>query len=108
VVWFQGCTLGCPGCFNPATHGDGPESDVADVIAQLRAARDIEGISLSGGRSICREVHSSIGESSATEAQRAGPFHGRNDRVSSSSPARESVIGSNDRRMVSSRNRSPS
>ena len=17
VVWFQGCTLGCPGCFNP-------------------------------------------------------------------------------------------
>ena len=20
VVWMQGCTLGCPGCFNPATH----------------------------------------------------------------------------------------
>lgn len=49
VVWFQGCTLGCPGCFNPATHGDGPDSDVADVIAQLCAARDIEGLSLSGG-----------------------------------------------------------
>jgi anaerobic ribonucleoside-triphosphate reductase activating protein len=49
VVWFQGCTLGCPGCFNPATHGDGPESAVADVIVQLRAARDIEGLSLSGG-----------------------------------------------------------
>jgi anaerobic ribonucleoside-triphosphate reductase activating protein len=49
VVWFQGCTLGCPGCFNPATHGDGPESDLAGVIAQLRAARDIEGLSLSGG-----------------------------------------------------------
>ena len=49
VVWFQGCTLGCPGCFNPATHGDGPASDVGEVIAQLRAARDIEGISLSGG-----------------------------------------------------------
>lgn len=49
VVWFQGCTLGCPGCFNPATHGDGPESDVGEVIAQLRAARDIEGLSLSGG-----------------------------------------------------------
>lgn len=49
VVWFQGCTLGCPGCFNPATHGDGPATDVADVIAQLRAARDIEGLSLSGG-----------------------------------------------------------
>ena len=49
VVWFQGCTLGCPGCFNPATHGDGPASDVGEVIAQLRAAREIEGISLSGG-----------------------------------------------------------
>ncbi len=20
VVWFQGCSLGCPGCFNPGTH----------------------------------------------------------------------------------------
>ena len=20
VVWFQGCTLGCAGCFNPTTH----------------------------------------------------------------------------------------
>jgi pyruvate-formate lyase-activating enzyme len=20
VVWFQGCTRACPGCFNPATH----------------------------------------------------------------------------------------
>jgi len=20
VVWVQGCTLGCPGCFNPQTH----------------------------------------------------------------------------------------
>ncbi|MEP6866339.1 MAG: 4Fe-4S single cluster domain-containing protein [Deltaproteobacteria bacterium] len=49
VVWFQGCTLGCPGCFNPTTHGDGPQFDVASVITQLRAAREIEGLSLSGG-----------------------------------------------------------
>ena len=20
VVWVQGCSLGCPGCFNPQTH----------------------------------------------------------------------------------------
>ncbi|GAB4558992.1 MAG: 4Fe-4S cluster-binding domain-containing protein [Haliangiales bacterium] len=20
VIWFQGCSLGCPGCFNPGTH----------------------------------------------------------------------------------------
>ncbi|HEX8107935.1 MAG TPA: 4Fe-4S cluster-binding domain-containing protein, partial [Kofleriaceae bacterium] len=24
VVWFQGCTLGCPGCFNPTTHDPDP------------------------------------------------------------------------------------
>ena len=30
-------------------YGDGPDSDVDDVISQLRAARDIEGLSLSGG-----------------------------------------------------------
>ena len=20
VIWVQGCSLGCPGCFNPQTH----------------------------------------------------------------------------------------
>lgn len=50
VVWFQGCTLGCAGCFNPATHAaSGPDTDVASVIEALRAAPDIEGLSLSGG-----------------------------------------------------------
>jgi anaerobic ribonucleoside-triphosphate reductase activating protein len=49
VVWLQGCTLGCPGCFNPATHtAAGPETSPADVIAQLAAAR-VDGLSLSGG-----------------------------------------------------------
>src|SRR3972149_712339 len=23
VIWFQGCTRGCPGCFNPETHASG-------------------------------------------------------------------------------------
>jgi anaerobic ribonucleoside-triphosphate reductase activating protein len=51
VVWLQGCTLGCPGCFNPATHteGGGRELTVADVAAQLAATPGIEGLSLSGG-----------------------------------------------------------
>lgn len=53
VVWMQGCTLGCPGCFNPGTHapGRGREIDVAELAAQLADARDagIEGLSLSGG-----------------------------------------------------------
>lgn len=51
VVWLQGCSLGCPGCFNPTTHSTegGTFVEVNDVVAQLRAASGIEGISLSGG-----------------------------------------------------------
>lgn len=52
VVWFQGCSLGCPGCFNPATHdpGGGDECDTETLAAEIlaRAAR-IEGLSVSGG-----------------------------------------------------------
>jgi anaerobic ribonucleoside-triphosphate reductase activating protein len=51
VVWLQGCSLGCPGCFNPATHdaSGGREVSVADIAAQLARTADIEGLSLSGG-----------------------------------------------------------
>src|SRR5258706_14960618 len=51
VVWMQGCTLGCPGCFNPTTHdaGGGREVDVADLAAELAATANIEGLTLSGG-----------------------------------------------------------
>lgn len=50
VVWLQGCSLGCAGCFNPTTHdaGAGREVAVADIAAQLAAA-NVEGLSLSGG-----------------------------------------------------------
>jgi anaerobic ribonucleoside-triphosphate reductase activating protein len=53
VVWFQGCTLGCAGCFNPATHATGGRSVDVDELARALAdtARDhrIEGLTLSGG-----------------------------------------------------------
>jgi anaerobic ribonucleoside-triphosphate reductase activating protein len=52
VVWFQGCTLGCPGCFNPTTHDAGGGGAVAidELVDELtRAARHIQGLSLSGG-----------------------------------------------------------
>ena len=50
VVWFQGCSLGCAGCFNPATHptAGGREVDVDELIAQA-VASGVEGVSLSGG-----------------------------------------------------------
>lgn len=52
VVWFQGCTLGCPGCFNPTTHDPAAGRGVAldeliDELGRVRAG--IEGVSLSGG-----------------------------------------------------------
>jgi len=60
VVWLQGCTLGCPGCFNPTTHdaGGGRSVELDELVAELtRAARaghdghdgHIQGLSLSGG-----------------------------------------------------------
>jgi len=52
VVWFQGCTLGCSGCFNAATHdpAGGYESDTATLATELLANRNgIDGISFSGG-----------------------------------------------------------
>ncbi len=68
VVWLQGCTLGCPGCFNPATHDPAPASlaappagashlwpsggrevPIEELAAQLAATPGIEGLSLSGG-----------------------------------------------------------
>jgi anaerobic ribonucleoside-triphosphate reductase activating protein len=52
VVWLQGCTLGCPGCFNPETHpavaGDWkPVSDLSREILALRPS--IQGLTVSGG-----------------------------------------------------------
>jgi anaerobic ribonucleoside-triphosphate reductase activating protein len=50
VVWMQGCSLGCAGCFNPTTHDAtaGSVVAIADIAAQLAAA-NVEGLSLSGG-----------------------------------------------------------
>ena len=29
VVWMQGCTLGCAGCFNPTTHDGAGGREIA-------------------------------------------------------------------------------
>ena len=53
VVFFQGCTLGCHGCFNPESHAfHGPELDTLAVAERvLRAYREqaVEGVTFSGG-----------------------------------------------------------
>lgn len=51
VVWFQGCALACPGCFNPGTHdfGAGRVAAVGDVLDRLALDRPLDGLTVSGG-----------------------------------------------------------
>lgn len=52
VIWLQGCTLACPGCFNPETHSCGPRllAPVEDLIERITAIQGtIEGVTISGG-----------------------------------------------------------
>lgn len=52
VIWVQGCTLGCPCCFNPETHpSEGGELvSVQDLFERIVALGDaIKGITISGG-----------------------------------------------------------
>src|SRR5208337_3096902 len=53
VVFFQGCTLACPGCFNPDTHPFvGTEISVLALAERVvRAYREykLEGVTFSGG-----------------------------------------------------------
>jgi anaerobic ribonucleoside-triphosphate reductase activating protein len=50
VVWLQGCTLGCAGCFNPTTHdASGGRVMTIDELAEQMRASGSGGLSLSGG-----------------------------------------------------------
>lgn len=49
VIHFQGCSLGCLGCFNPMSHpsDEGIRLTIKDV--NNRIPDDVEGITISGG-----------------------------------------------------------
>lgn len=52
VVWLQGCTLACPGCFNPLTHpARGGASYAVDAVYQWVQSLPPEttGLTFSGG-----------------------------------------------------------
>jgi anaerobic ribonucleoside-triphosphate reductase activating protein len=54
VIWLQGCSLGCPGCWNPATHPRSTGSAWAtdELLAWLEPVRSrtrISGLTISGG-----------------------------------------------------------
>src|SRR5262245_56189345 len=51
VIWTQGCTLNCPGCFNPETHPFTDSELIAtdDLFQRIAALREIiEGVTISG------------------------------------------------------------
>ncbi len=52
MVWVQGCSLGCPGCFNPLSHPvrGGWTVPVEDVIEEtVRHEDTVKGLTISGG-----------------------------------------------------------
>ena len=51
ALWVQGCTLRCPGCFNPHTWSTahGQARTVDDLFRELTRSPDIEGLTLLGG-----------------------------------------------------------
>ena len=53
VVYFQGCNLGCVGCWNPATHAftglPRGLQDVAEQVASAHQTHAIDGVTFSGG-----------------------------------------------------------
>lgn len=52
VVWVQGCSLGCPGCFNPGSHAvdGGAATPVASLVERIVADADrLDGVTVSGG-----------------------------------------------------------
>ena len=51
VIWVQGCTIGCAGCYSAPTHPHSSNSLVepSEVVEWIRSIPDIEGITISGG-----------------------------------------------------------
>ena len=51
VIWTQGCSLDCPGCWNPGTHSfsSGKYVSQVDLLKLIQNETKIEGITISGG-----------------------------------------------------------
>lgn len=50
AVWVQGCTVGCPGCFNPHTHPHQRRRLVdPQALGHALCTREVDGLTLSGG-----------------------------------------------------------
>lgn len=50
AVWVQGCSIKCPGCFNPHTWDPSRGTPLSvDVLVDTLTEEDVEGITLLGG-----------------------------------------------------------
>lgn len=51
VIWVQGCTIGCPGCYNSSTHPHVAESlySPSEIASWVLSIDGIEGVTFSGG-----------------------------------------------------------
>ena len=85
VLWFQGCTLNCPGCWNQASHlFEGVPTDGSDItqrVLALHHAGAIEGLTFSGGEpmqqaSSVLELIERLREADATPPLTFGMFTG--------------------------------
>jgi anaerobic ribonucleoside-triphosphate reductase activating protein len=59
AIWFQGCTLRCPGCFNPDTHSHQDRFLVhTDLLVRqvVTIQREIEGVTVSGGEPLQQAI----------------------------------------------------
>lgn len=56
ALWTQGCPLRCPGCCNPEMlpFEGGRVRPVAELLEEIRATRDLEGVSLLGGEPVAQ------------------------------------------------------
>ena len=86
VLWFQGCTLNCPGCWNPESHPfEGASlaggNDIIQRVTTLHRAGEIEGLTFSGGEpmqqaSSVLELIERLREADATPPLTFGMFTG--------------------------------
>src|SRR5205809_7257792 len=69
ALWFQGCPLRCLGCCNPEMlpFAGGRAMTVSEILADIDAAGDIEGITLLGGEPLAH----ALGAASLAKAVRA-------------------------------------
>ncbi len=51
VIWVQGCTIGCPDCYNPQMHPHNPKKLLApeELGLDLLKIKDNEGVTIMGG-----------------------------------------------------------